>query len=455
MKKIKRWLVAILAALIIIPSGWMMVVQLEGGEPVVAGTFPETLGESQTFAVALRDEKSGLRSARAWLERDGKEWTLFEEQFPAAGVLGGGKVKEKPVEFPVDMEALGIPDGEAVFQMEVRDYSWRDWWHGNKTQVVKNMVVDSKPPVAEILSRAHNVNQGGAGLVVYRLSEPCPESGVAVGDRFFPGHAGYFDDDNMYLAFFALAYDQDTGTEIHLEATDRAGNKTRAGFYHHLRKRKFAKDVIRLSDSFLDWKMPEFQVDATEKTVPPMLAKFLTVNRKLREENGKFLASLGLTTEPVMRWEGAFVRLPNSARRASFADHREYVYNGEVVDHQTHMGIDLASLEKSPIPAGNAGKVVFADSIGIYGNTVVLDHGFGLLSLYSHLSGIDVESGQVVSKGEIIGRTGITGLAGGDHLHFGMMIHDTMINPIEWWDGNWIMHNVTDKLEDAKQYDHS
>jgi murein DD-endopeptidase MepM/ murein hydrolase activator NlpD len=222
-----------------------------------------------------------------------------------------------------------------------------------------------------------------------------------------------------------------------------------------LRKKKFKKDVIRLSDRFLEWKMPEFKVEATESKVPPMLAKFLAVNRQLREENGKFLASLGLITEPVMRWEGDFVRLPNSARRASFADHRDYVYNGEIVDRQVHLGIDLASLEKSPIPAGNAGKVVFADYIGIYGNTVVLDHGFGLMSLYSHLSGIDVEPGQVVARGEIIGRTGITGLAGGDHLHFGMMIHDTMINPIEWWDGNWIMHNVTDKLEDAKQFDHS
>jgi murein DD-endopeptidase MepM/ murein hydrolase activator NlpD len=160
-------------------------------------------------------------------------------------------------------------------------------------------------------------------------------------------------------------------------------------------------------------------------------------------------------TEPVMRWEGDFIRLPNAARRAAFADHRDYVYEGEVVDQQIHLGVDLASLEKSPIPAANTGKVLFADYIGIYGNTVVLDHGFGLMSLYSHLSGIDVKSGQIVNKGEVIGRTGKTGLAGGDHLHFGMMIHDTMINPIEWWDDHWIKDNVTDKLDDAKQFDHS
>ena len=184
-----------------------------------------------------------------------------------------------------------------------------------------------------------------------------------------------------------------------------------------------------------------------------MLEKFLMVNRNMREENERFLTTIGIKTEPNMYWEGTFLRLPNSATRADFADHREYLYNGEVIDHQVHLGIDLASLEKSPIPGSNAGKVLFTGDIGIYGKTVVIDHGFGLISIYSHLSGIDVEVGKMVTRGETIGRTGITGLAGGDHLHFGMMIHNTMINPIEWWDSQWIKHNVTDKLNDVKAFD--
>ena len=143
------------------------------------------------------------------------------------------------------------------------------------------------------------------------------------------------------------------------------------------------------------------------------------------------------------------MRLPNSAPRARFADQRDYRYKGKVVDHQVHLGVDLASLARAKVPAANNGRVAFTGTVGIYGNTVVLDHGFGLFSLYSHLSRIDVEKGQTVQKGEVLGLTGATGLAGGDHLHYAMMVHQTFVNPIEWWDAAWIRNNVTDKLAEA------
>jgi len=148
-----------------------------------------------------------------------------------------------------------------------------------------------------------------------------------------------------------------------------------------------------------------------------------------------------------MRWEGPFLRMPYSAPRAGFADSREYLYNGKSVDHQVHLGVDLAATARYPVPSANGGKVIFNRFVGIYGNTVVLDHGFGLFSLYAHLSESLVSSDQVVKKGEIIGKTGTTGLAGGDHLHFSMMVHDTFVTPIEWWDGAWISNNIGSKLK--------
>jgi hypothetical protein len=453
MKKTKWWLIAIIAALVIIPAGWMLLVQLEGEKPAVTENMPESIGKSQTFTFTISDKRSGLRKVRVLLSKDGKQLNLLEENFEKIGFPGSGKIRETSLEVPIDLSKLGISDGPAVFELTVWDYSWRNWWHGNKTHMEKNLLIDSKPPDVEILTKAHNVNQGGSGLVVYRLSEPCPKNGVVVGDNFFPGYSGYFKDDSIHLALFALDYTQGPGTKIFIEAFDQAGNNTRAGFYHHLRKKNFVKDSINLSDRFLSWKIPEFNIQAPENSTNPLLDNFLMVNRTMREENEQFLRTIGIMTEAEMYWEGTFLRLPNSATRAGFADHREYLYNGEVIDRQVHLGIDLASLEKSPIPASNAGKVLFTGDIGIYGKTVVLDHGFGLISMYSHLSGIDVEVGQLVTKGETLGRTGITGLAAGDHLHFGMMIHNTMINPIEWWDSNWIMHNVTDKLNDVKAFD--
>ena len=111
------------------------------------------------------------------------------------------------------------------------------------------------------------------------------------------------------------------------------------------------------------------------------------------------------------------------------------------------MGIDLASINQAPVPAANTGKIVFVENLGIYGGTIVMDHGFGLFSMYSHLSHMDVTVGQDVEKGAIIGKTGRTGLAGGDHLHFSMLVHHTFVNPLEWWDAQWIQNNIDDKLQ--------
>ena len=69
--------------------------------------------------------------------------------------------------------------------------------------------------------------------------------------------------------------------------------------------------------------------------------------------------------------------------------------------------------------------------------------------MYAHLSNIGVKVGDRLSKGDILGRTGSTGLAGGDHLHFSVLIHDTFVDPVEWWDMKWIQHNILSKIEQA------
>jgi len=103
-------------------------------------------------------------------------------------------------------------------------------------------------------------------------------------------------------------------------------------------------------------------------------------------------------------------------------------------------------LQRAPVEAAQNGIVVFAGDLGIYGNAVIIDHGLGVFSLYGHLSSIVVKSGQAVKMGEHIGQTGDTGLAGGDHLHFSIMLDGTHINPVEWWDGKWIRDHITPAL---------
>jgi murein DD-endopeptidase MepM/ murein hydrolase activator NlpD len=161
-------------------------------------------------------------------------------------------------------------------------------------------------------------------------------------------------------------------------------------------------------------------------------------------------------TTPEKLWEGeTWLRQKNAVTMANFTDRRVYYYQGEKVDEQAHLGVDLASQANAPVQAANNGRVIFAERNGIYGLTVVLDHGQGLSSLYGHLSTISVESGQEVKKGDIIGYTGRTGLAGGDHLHFGIMVSGIPVNPREWLYGHWIEDNITKKLDLLKELEDS
>jgi murein DD-endopeptidase MepM/ murein hydrolase activator NlpD len=438
--------------LLLLVGVWFAVGRLEGEPPSVVLEIPTPyyIGKSAEFSLRIEDPKSGLRRMAVVLSKDGKEIVLAAADFPAAGWLGLETVHRETAKIKIDPAALGLTDGKGVLRVTVLDRSWRNWWHGNAAEVQKEIVVDTRPPVIDVLSQQNYVNQGGTGLAVFRVSEPCPTIGVRVGAHFYPAASGYYADNAIHIAFFALAYNQPTGTEIVLEATDQAGNATRTRFPHFVRKKVFKKDTLTVSDGFINQILPEFHALLPAKANATLKDRFLFINRDLRQMNYQTIVAVTRKTEPAMLWKGAFLRLPNSAPRAGFADHRTYMYEGKVIDQQDHLGVDLASLMNSPVPAANSGLVAFAGYNGIYGQTVILDHGFGLFSMYSHMSQLAVKVGDRVAKDAILGKTGSTGLAGGDHLHFSMIVHDTFVNPIEWWDPHWIQDNVTSKLDGVK-----
>jgi murein DD-endopeptidase MepM/ murein hydrolase activator NlpD len=435
---------------VILISGWFLWGRLEGEKPVIATEIPSFLNTGQEFILTLSDARSGIRKAWVAIAQNGKETVLLDDSYPLKGSSDTVPVHTLSVPVKMDIKKLGITDGKAIFRVIVRDNSWRSWFHGNKTEIEKEVLIDTRPPEIVVLNRVCYLNQGGAGLVIYRLSEPCLVSGVMAGDQFYPGQAGYFRDPGIYLAFIALNHHQGPGTELFIKAIDQAGNATRSGFMHHIKRKIFKKDTISLSDSFLNQKMPEFDVEVPPDSQKPMLARFIMVNKELRESNYQKISSAVAASDSKFYWEGNFLRLPNSAPRAGFADHRTYLYEGKEVDQQDHLGVDLASLQHSPVPAANSGRVVFTDFLGIYGKTILLDHGFGLFSMYSHLSSFNVSVGQMVSKNDILGNTGSTGMAAGDHLHFSMLVRNTFVNPIEWWDEGWIKNNITDKIKEVQ-----
>jgi murein DD-endopeptidase MepM/ murein hydrolase activator NlpD len=426
--------------------------RLEGEPPSVQWEVPSPLylGQSAELPLTVADSKSGVRRLHVVLNKDGKDSVLADITYPTAGALGLQKVHGDASRVKIDPVALGLSDGKAMLRIRLWDHSWRNWWHGNVTELLTEVIIDTRPPVIENLSPQNFVNQGGAGLVVYRLSEPCPTSGVRVGDHFFPGLSGYYADKTIHIALFGMSHLQTTAAEIVLEAKDAAGNRSRVRWPYHFHKKAFKKDTLHVSDSFINQILPEFQALLPAKANASLKDQFLFINRDLRQANYAQIVAATRRTENAMLWKGPFLRLPNSAPRAGFADHRTYLYAGKEIDQQDHLGVDLASLARSPVPAANSGVVVHTDFVGIYGQTVILDHGFGLFSMYSHLSQIAVTAGERISKEAILGYTGNTGLAAGDHLHFSVLVHHMFVDPIEWWDPHWIRDNITLKLEAVK-----
>jgi murein DD-endopeptidase MepM/ murein hydrolase activator NlpD len=329
-----------------------------------------------------------------------------------------------------------------------------------RSEATLDVQVRLERPKVSVISTKHYINLGGSEMVVYRATPADVSSGVKVGDLEYPGFpaAGVtvegvtISDPAVHVAFFALLYDQDVNAPMHVYARDEAGNEARAEFDHRSFPKAFKKSRIEVNDQFLDRVVPAILQGTTEiKPDGAPIDKFLAINGELRRKNAAKIASFAPKSSPDLLWKGVvFHAFANTKVEAAFADFRTYVYQGREVDKQVHLGFDLASFAGASIVAANRGKVLFADELGIYGNCVIIDHGMGVQSLYAHLSSIGVKPGDMVEKDQQIGRSGMTGLAAGDHLHFTMLVNGHPVNPIEWWDPHWIQDRVIRKLRDAR-----
>ncbi len=444
-KKIGYSLTLIPLFIILLIFVWFFTIIFEGEKPIASlEPLPDFISKKQRFRVKISDSKRGLKTLKVLCSQGGREVVILEEKFPFEGFLNRQGIKEFEKEFTVDPSELHLAQGRVDLNVQVWDYSRRGGGDGNMTLLQQKMTVDTIPPAIRAISRMHNINQGGSGLIIYRTSSDTVESGVYVDDHFFPGFpAGK---DGTFLAYFALPYNAGLDPSIFLWAKDRAENTTRSTFYYHVRRKRFRDEKIIITDRFLKRILPYFSFYEFGPQDSD-IEKYLKINNDLRKKDDEALYNLLKETSPEQLWEGAWLRLSNAATMARFADHRSYYYKDKKIDEQYHLGIDLASLANSPVIAGNSGRVIFAERNGIYGLTVVIDHGQGLASLYGHLSSMQVAVGQEVKKGDVIGHTGQTGLAGGDHLHLSMMVHGVFVNPLEWWDEHWISDNIEKKLE--------
>ncbi len=303
--------------------------------------------------------------------------------------------------------------------------------------------VVTAPPRVTTDAEQHYINQGGTELVVFTPSGYWTEAGVKVGEGRYRAFPLPSNPDKQQFSIFAYPWDTPPTTMPIVYVANGAGAEATATFWTKITPKKFRSRDIEIDDKFLERVVPAID----HLSSGDLLERFLKINRETRKANNKTLSDLRLKSEPRMLWTGAFLPLNNSQVESVFADRRTYLYKGKKVDEQIHLGFDLAKVAHTPIPASNDGKILWASDNGIYGNCVVIDHGFGLQSIYGHLSEIEVKVGDSVKRGQEIGKSGATGLAGGDHLHFSMQVDGVQVNPVEWWDAHWIHDRILTKLK--------
>lgn len=405
------------------------------------------LGGPVELPFKASDNKSGIQQVIITLEQDGGIYQLFNKKFPRKSWLKQAGPKEINEKVTLDLTRAGARQGKANLVITVRDFSLNGMFKGNAAISRLPVTIDTTPPKVTIQHAQQYIKPGSSGIVVYKISEPSEHHGVMINSTFFQGYP-LNGSKTTFIAYIALPWNSERPEKTEVIAEDKAGNTGKATFSMRFKKAKEKKDRINVSDGFLNKKLPEFQEHYPEMKGSD-LEQYLYVNNTIRELNAQQIAKICSNPVGEQLWHDRFLRMPG-AGRAGYADQRTYYYQGKPVDHQTHLGMDIASTAQVGIKAANRGKVIFADYLGIYGNMVILDHGQGLASLYSHLSRIDTEVGRIVEKDELIAHSGATGLAGGDHLHFSILIHGIFVTPVEWWDQHWITININRQIKNAK-----
>ena len=409
------------------------------------------IGTSTVLDFEVRDSRHTLKRVRVELRQGERRFVVMDTAFPTPPWWkfwrrGTGT----PATFTAHVgrnDIRELQEGRASLYIAATNDSWSRFFRGGRAEILGELPVRFAPPQVQVLSFPHYVNQGGSELIVFKVSPGTIESGVQAGSYFFRSWPVKESLPETRLCLFAFPYELDPKTLLRLVARDDAGNESLSNFSYQVFPKTFHKDTINLSDDFLARVVPPIVSQTPEvQDQGNLLKNFLEINGPLRKLKAQELVAFAQKSSPAFLWHEPFIQLGNSKVESSFADDRTYVYNGQVVDHQVHLGYDLAVVEHTPVVAANDGAVVYAGFFGLYGNTVVIDHGCGLESLYGHLSSIETRAGEQVKRGQEIGRSGQTGLAGGDHLHFSVLVEGIPVNPTEWWDPHWIHDRLELKL---------
>jgi murein DD-endopeptidase MepM/ murein hydrolase activator NlpD len=412
-----------------------VVVLTRSARPVLdLTTDVKTIGQATPVSVHATDPR-GIRSASATLEQNGTSYAVWQVAQPS-------KAKESWWNFTAGVRTTPqLKDGKAKLIVEATS---NDLLH-KSARVERDVTVVTQPPTVSVDSEQHYIYIGMADLATFSVSGAYTAAGVRVGDQSFRawpmpgGKPGLF-------SLYAFAWNMPQTTIPVVFAANGAGNDVTSPLTVVFPKKEqphYTVHQLQISDQFMQKVVGELDPNGTGD----MVARFVKINSEMRKANNKTLAELRFKTADHFLFSQPFQRQSHSAAEATFADLRHYMYQGKEIDQQVHLGYDLAVTQHVGVEASNDGRVVWAAPLGIYGNCIVVDHGYGLQTIYGHMSHFDVHEGDMVKRGQVMGQSGMTGMAGGDHIHFAMQLDGVQIDPKEWWDPHWIQDHVARRVE--------
>jgi murein DD-endopeptidase MepM/ murein hydrolase activator NlpD len=428
---VRTAVIVLILLVIVFPIGFLLV---RSTTPVVDLASPVmVLGQATPITIHIRDPH-GVRGVTASVEQNGTRYQVWEAQrssdADSTWTLTAG-VKTTPQ----------LRDGKAKLIVEATSNDLL-----RKTgRLERDVTVLTQPPSVTADSDQHYLYLGMADLATLTVSGNWTEAGVRVGDQKFRawpmpgGKPGMF-------SLYAFAWNMPLGTVPSVYASNGPGNDANSPLVVIFPKKeqpKYTTHQLQVSDAFLQKVVGELDPNGSGDLVE----RFVKINSDMRRANNQTLSDLRFKTAEKFLWSRPFIRQPHSQAEATFADVRNYIYQGKKIDQQVHLGYDLAVTQHVGVQASNDGKVVYAAPLGIYGNCIVIDHGYGLQTIYGHLSNIDVHEGDMVKQGQVMGQSGQTGMAGGDHIHFTMQLDGVQIDPKEWWDPHWIKDHITKRVE--------
>jgi murein DD-endopeptidase MepM/ murein hydrolase activator NlpD len=410
-------------------------------EPLGLGADPVSL------SLKVTDSGSGLDEVLVRIFQNNQPRDLVRKR-----ALAGSKAQDITVD--INPKELGLREGKAELQILAFDQSL--WSNGSK--VLKSLSVDFLKPRIEVITPQQNGVIGGSELVYYKVIGKRPDSqGVFSDGVLYPGlPAKYWDEsfkhyDDLYLAFFPIPQNFDESKDaMSLLARDSIGNSATASFNYRTRSRRWGSFTMNLTPAKAEEIKNYLAAHPSNEAVKARLSGDLVTDlRYLIKTSARHDESV--LSDPLSRtegrklWEGAFMRPLTVYPSNSAGDLRTITFEGQEILKGPAVGARFQVSTRQRVVAANSGRVSFVDTLPMNGITVIVDHGFGLATVYAHLSEATVKPGEEIAKGQQIGLTGSTGMAQAEEVYFETRLHGVPVSPNEWWDDTWVSDHIQNK----------